>query len=115
MDQKFFQRASWVLDEMRLERYPNSSTIAKHFNVSQKTASRVVESLKADFDAPIDYHSGYKGFFLTDTSFNLPFFCDFSRDEIDVMKQAVNQFAKIGKTDEAEVLVGLLRRGGVED
>ena len=114
MDLKFYKRATWFLDEMREGVFPNSTSLAGEFSVSPKTASRVIERLKSDLEVPVQYNSAKRGFYLADPNYKLPFFCDFSTDEIATLGLAIARFSENGEGQYAEVLRELLQRGNVE-
>lgn len=52
--------------------YPTCTSLAREFEVSERTISRDIQYLRDFFDAPIDYDSANHGFFYTEPNFSLP-------------------------------------------
>ena len=69
-----YERYIWFDLQIKQERYPNATTLARQFAVSEKTAHRAIDFMRTMLDAPLEYHSGRKGYYYTDSSFSLPAF-----------------------------------------
>ena len=69
-----YERYIWFDLQIKQERYPNATTLARKFAVSGKTAHRAIDFMRTMLDAPLEYHPGRKGYYYTDSSFSLPAF-----------------------------------------
>ena len=114
METAFFKRANWFLREVKKGTFPNTSVMAKEFDISTKTASRVIDKMKAEFGAPLEYSASEKGFSITNDSFMLPCHCELSEHEVSVLEMIKTKLEKSGATREMAVIAGILdRMGGV--
>jgi len=52
--------------------YPNCSSLAEEWEVSDKTIQRDIDYLRDELDAPIDYDSIKHGYYYTEPNFSLP-------------------------------------------
>ncbi|HQR40003.1 MAG TPA: WYL domain-containing protein [Blastocatellia bacterium] len=67
-----YERFLWIEAEIRRGRYPNTRTIAEHFEVSRKTVQRTIEFMRDRFQAPLDYSAAHRGWYYTEPTFVLP-------------------------------------------
>lgn len=67
-----FHRLTWIDAHIREGRYPNSRTIAEHFEISPRQAQRDVEYLRFSMGAPIEYSASKNGYYYMDQAFVLP-------------------------------------------
>jgi predicted DNA-binding transcriptional regulator YafY len=65
-------RIQWIDTMIRAGRHPNCSTIAAHFEISRRQATRDIEYLRDSMGAPLAYDPGENGYFYTDETFVLP-------------------------------------------
>jgi predicted DNA-binding transcriptional regulator YafY len=80
-EQLFLERFIWFDNEVRRDRFPNATKLAKQFEVSTKTAHRHLDYFRDRLQAPLEYDESRKGFFYTDPSFQLPI-TKLSQDEL---------------------------------
>jgi predicted DNA-binding transcriptional regulator YafY len=52
--------------------YPNTSTLAAEYEVSEATISRDIELMRDQLDAPIDYDALHRGYYYTQKAYRLP-------------------------------------------
>jgi predicted DNA-binding transcriptional regulator YafY len=71
-EQLFWERFLWFDDQIRRKRYPNSARLAEEFEISQKTAQRNIDFFRDRFLAPLEFDYKSKGFFYSDSNFQLP-------------------------------------------
>lgn len=71
-DQLFLERFIWFDHEVRRQRFPNAAQLAEQFEVSGKTAQRSIEYFRDRLQAPLEYDYGGKGYFYSDSDFQLP-------------------------------------------
>ncbi len=64
-------RYQWFDRQVRSEQFPNASSLAEKFEISKKTAQRNIESLRDRLEAPLEYDSSRKGYYYSDTNFQL--------------------------------------------
>lgn len=69
----FFVRARWFWEQLRAKTYPNAAKLAEKFNISTETARRVIDRLRDDHYAPIEYDEQRHGYFLQKQDWMLPF------------------------------------------
>ncbi len=67
--ERIYHFHNWVLNE----RYPNATTLADHFEVSQTTAHRDITYLKERLLAPLDFDRARNGYYYSEEGFSLPF------------------------------------------
>jgi predicted DNA-binding transcriptional regulator YafY len=65
-------RIQWIDAQISAKRYPNCKTIACHFEISTRQASRDIEYLRYSMGAPVDYSAEKNGYFYSNTAFTLP-------------------------------------------
>jgi len=71
-EQLFLERFVWFDNEVRSQRYPNTSTLAEQFEVTTKTAQRTIEYFRDRLRVPLQYNFGKKGYSYTEPDFQLP-------------------------------------------
>jgi len=67
--ERIYHFHNWVLNK----RYPNATTVADHFEVSQATAHRDITYLRERLLAPLDFDRTRNGYYYTEDGFTLPF------------------------------------------
>ncbi len=65
-------RVFWIDQQIRASRYPNSTTIAAHFEVSPKTAQRTLEFMRDQLRMPLEYQAERRGWYYTEPHYGLP-------------------------------------------
>lgn len=65
-------RVLWIDQQIRADRYPNTSIIAEHFEISTKTAQRTLEFMRDQLRLPIEYQAERRGWYYTEPHFGLP-------------------------------------------
>ncbi|NJD37172.1 MAG: WYL domain-containing protein [Geobacter sp.] len=80
-DQLFLERFIWFDNEVRHDRYPNATRLARQFEVSTKTAHRHLDYFRDRLLAPLEYDESRKGFYYSDPTFQLPI-TKLSQDEL---------------------------------
>jgi len=65
-------RLLFIDQKIRSGRFPNAATMAREYEVSQRTILRDIEYMKDSLSAPIDYDSTHKGYYYTEENFFLP-------------------------------------------
>ncbi len=76
-----FERFYWFDREVRNQRYPNATTLARRFEISGKTAQRSIDYMRDTLCAPLDYDAHRRGYFYTESGFALPAF-EVSQNEL---------------------------------
>jgi predicted DNA-binding transcriptional regulator YafY len=66
------ERYQWFDQQVRSGNFPNGHTLARHFELSDKTARRNIEFMRDRLGAPLEYDMQRKGYFYADDSFSLP-------------------------------------------
>jgi predicted DNA-binding transcriptional regulator YafY len=62
----------WIDQQIRLDQYPNASSIAEHFEVSTKTAQRTINFMRDQLRMPLDYLAERRGWYYTEKHYSLP-------------------------------------------
>lgn len=65
-------RVMWIDQQIRLDQYPNASSIAEHFEVSTKTAQRTINFMRDQLRMPLDYLAERRGWYYTEKHYPLP-------------------------------------------
>ena len=64
---KFYDDIRVIDRELKREKYPNATSLGKKLGwKNRKTISRLLQIMKEDFGAPIDYDESKKGYYYTD-------------------------------------------------
>jgi predicted DNA-binding transcriptional regulator YafY len=64
--QAHYSRVFWVIHQLNANRYPNTRTIAEHFEVSAKTGQRTLDHLRDTMRLPIAYSAANRGWYYTE-------------------------------------------------
>lgn len=71
-DRLYFERFVWFDAQIRKNRYPNATSLAKAFEFSSKTAQFSVEYFRDRYGAPLHYDQSRRGYIYSDPDFTLP-------------------------------------------
>jgi predicted DNA-binding transcriptional regulator YafY len=69
-----FERIFWLHQQIKENTFPNAARIARHFEVSAKTARRDIALLQDRFGAPLAFNHQGNGYAYEDVSYELPLF-----------------------------------------
>ena len=69
---RIYERFLWIDTEIRRNAYPNSRTIAEHFEISPKTAQRSIDFMRDRFELPLEYSAENRGWYYSEHAFALP-------------------------------------------
>jgi predicted DNA-binding transcriptional regulator YafY len=69
---RHLEKVFWIELQIRANRYPNATTIAEHFEVSQKTAQRTLDYMRDRLRMPIAYSAEHRGWYYTEPHYALP-------------------------------------------
>ncbi|WP_027389298.1 helix-turn-helix transcriptional regulator [Chrysiogenes arsenatis] len=67
-----FEDYFWLHEQLTQNRYPNTTTLMKQFEISERTAHRRIETLRDRLGAPIEFCRKKNGYHYTNTSYTLP-------------------------------------------
>ncbi len=67
-----YERFVWFDERVRQKKYPNTSSLARQFEISVKTAQRDIEFMRDRLNCPLQYDASRKGYFYEDETFSLP-------------------------------------------
>lgn len=76
-----FERYCWFDCQVRNNHFPNATSLARHFEISSKTAQRTIDFMRDRLCAPLEYDPCHKGYFYADESFALPS-CQVTQNEL---------------------------------
>jgi predicted DNA-binding transcriptional regulator YafY len=65
-------RIYFIDSRIASESYPNTSTLAAEYEVSEATISRDIELMRDRLNAPIDYDALHRGYYYTQKAYRLP-------------------------------------------
>lgn len=71
-DHLMFERYYWFEKQVKAEKYPNTTTLAKQFGCSDKTAQRAIDFMRDRLHAPLEYDQIRHGYMYTDDTYELP-------------------------------------------
>jgi len=63
--------STWFHGQLKRGRFPTVKQIETKYELSHRTAQRVIEYMRDDLEAPIEYSRKEKGYFYSDLSFDL--------------------------------------------
>jgi proteasome accessory factor B len=67
-----FGRLLFIDKKLQSEGYPNSTSLAREYEISPRTILRDIEYMRDMLDAPIDYDKEKRGFYYTEKNYRLP-------------------------------------------
>lgn len=65
------ERVFWIDQQIRADRYPNARVIARHFEVSPKTAQRTLDFMRDRLQLPLAYSAERRGWHYTEQTHGL--------------------------------------------
>ena len=71
-DRQQFERVSWFHGRIKAGEFPNSGHLVEEFEISRRTAHRIIEYLRERIQAPLEYDPGRRGFYYSDTAYEIP-------------------------------------------
>ncbi|MBU1566276.1 MAG: WYL domain-containing protein [Proteobacteria bacterium] len=71
-DRQQFERVSWFHGRIKAGRFPNSGHLVEEFEISRRTAHRIIEYMRERIEAPLLYDHARRGFCYSDTAFEIP-------------------------------------------
>lgn len=101
-------RLYWIDAEIRAHRYPNATRVARHFEVTPRTAFADVRHLRDDLHAPGRTHRD-RGWYYTDPTYMLPFLA-LSEPEALSLRRSLRVAEEYLSETEAETVGMLLER-----
>jgi predicted DNA-binding transcriptional regulator YafY len=105
-------RILWFDEQVRFGKYPNSSHLAEHFEISVRQACRDIEYLTNSLRAPLVYNPKRRGYQYEDRTYVLPALM-LTASDIQVIQDIIRHLeqtaALFGATSFSEKAVGLLQ------
>jgi len=71
-DQLKYERFLWFHGRVKAGRYPNARHLADHYEISPRTAQRVIGFMQDRLNAPLEYDKPRNGYFYTREGYELP-------------------------------------------
>lgn len=99
------ERFLWFDQQLRRQRYPNSATLAKQFEISGKTAQRAIDSFRDRLQATFEYDAARRGY-----HYQSPFDLPASEDQLIALLVSRKLLADIAAGDLAQELGGIALR-----
>ncbi|MFH0782221.1 MAG: WYL domain-containing protein, partial [Pseudomonadota bacterium] len=70
-DRQQYERVSWFHGRIKSGKFPNSGDLVEEFEISRRTAHRIIEYLRERIQAPLVYDYKRRGFFYSDTAYEI--------------------------------------------
>jgi predicted DNA-binding transcriptional regulator YafY len=67
-----YERFLWFERQVKKGKFPNTTSLAKKFEMSTKTAQRDIDFMRERLECPLQYDMTRKGFYYEDETFSLP-------------------------------------------
>lgn len=67
-----YERFLWFESQVKRGKFPNTSSLARKFEMSTKTAQRDIEFMRGRLECPLQYDMTRKGYYYGDETFSLP-------------------------------------------
>lgn len=67
-----YERMAYIHEQLQLDKHPNCSTLAAHFETSTKTIQRDIEFMRDRWSLPIEYDEPRHGYYYSQPVENLP-------------------------------------------
>ena len=71
-EQHHLERFLWFHDRIKAGQFPNSRHLVQKFEISERTAHRVIEFMRDRLEAPLEFIHSRNGFQYSDSSFEIP-------------------------------------------
>ena len=71
-DRQHFERVSWFHGRIKAGKFPNSGHLVEEFEISRRTAHRIIEYLRERIQAPLEYDRRRRGFYYSDAAYEIP-------------------------------------------
>ena len=71
-EHQVYERYIWFDKELRKNRYPNAASLARQFEICNKSAQRNIRKMQDYIGAPFEYDPSRKGYFYPHNNFSLP-------------------------------------------
>ncbi len=71
-DRQQLVRVYWFHGRVKAGKYPNANHLVEEFEICRRSAYRVFELLREEFNAPLLYDHGQKGFYYSDAAYEIP-------------------------------------------
>ncbi|MFH0783550.1 MAG: WYL domain-containing protein [Pseudomonadota bacterium] len=71
-DRQQYERVSWFHGRIKAGKFPNSGDLVEEFEISRRTAHRIIEYLRERIHAPLVYNHARRGFSYSDTAYEIP-------------------------------------------
>jgi predicted DNA-binding transcriptional regulator YafY len=71
-DRLTYERFLWFHGRVKAGRYPNARHLAEHYEISRRTAQRVIGFMQDRLKAPLAYDKPRNGYFYTQEGYELP-------------------------------------------
>lgn len=84
-------RIQWIDQQIRAENYPNSTLIAKKFEISKRQAQRDIEYMEMSMHAPLLYVAKKRGYCYEDDTYVLPHVY-ITEDEQKILKYLAHRY-----------------------
>ena len=68
---RHLERVHWINLQIQNGKYPNTRTVAEHFEVSQKTAQRTIEYMRDRLRLPLEYSREQRGYYYSEPTIGL--------------------------------------------
>jgi predicted DNA-binding transcriptional regulator YafY len=69
---RFYDNVKFIDQELKKGKYPNSTSLGERLGwKDRKTILRIIQTMKEEFNAPIEYDDHKKGYYYTDKNFTL--------------------------------------------
>ena len=106
-DKLSLERFIWFHSRVKSDKYPNARHLSDQFEVSYRTAQRVIEFMRDRIGAPLHYHHHNKGYYYSESTYELPSLW-FNEDNIIALSLAVRLSSSIPDIDIKNQLCSLL-------
>jgi len=67
-----YERFVWFDNQVKAQKYPNTTSLSEKFEISTKTAQRDIDFMRDRLRCPLDYDASRKGYRYDDQTFSLP-------------------------------------------
>ncbi|UPK43310.1 helix-turn-helix transcriptional regulator [Paenibacillus pabuli] len=109
-------RIHWFDEQIRSGRFPNSSWLAREFEISRRQAQRDIEYMAISLRAPLVYMAKYRGYCYEDQTYRLPHLY-MTEEEQRVLKYLAHRYRHYNydQSDAVKRVAHLLERFTLEE
>jgi predicted DNA-binding transcriptional regulator YafY len=106
------ERIYWIDSAIRAKQYPSLHRIGEQFGIAKRTVHTDIKYLRERLNAPLGFHARYKGYFYTESTYQIPRLL-LTETEVESVRRALLAAREYGGiAEDAQMLASMAERIG---